>query len=192
MNILARKEAVLQAQQKLLRKPVYLDTETTGLGPSAEIVEIAVVDHDGSLLYESLVKPRGAMEPEAQRVHKITPEMLKDAPGWVDIWPQLESVLAGRTIGVYNAEFDLRLMKQSHMRSWLRWQLSDAAFFCIMKLYAQFNGEWDVKRGAYRNVSLDLAGKQAEIAIPNSHRAHDDARLAKALLEYMAGWKSGG
>ena len=58
-----------------------------------------------------------------------------------------------------------------------------------MKLYAQFNGEWDLKRGAYRNVSLDLAGKQAGIAIPNSHRAHDDARLAKALLEYMAGWK---
>ena len=189
MNIIARKEAVYQAQQRLLRKPVYLDTETTGLGPTAEIVEIAIVDTDGSLLFESLVKPRGAMDPEAQRVHKIAPEMLQEAPGWVDIWPQVETALAGRTIGVYNVDFDLRLMKQSHTRSWLRWQLNDGAFFCIMKLYAQFNGEWDVKRGGYRNVSLDMAGKQAGIAIPNSHRAHDDARLAKALLEYMAGWR---
>ena len=187
MNIIAQKEAILQAQRWLQRKPVYLDTETTGLGPNAEIVEIAVVDTDGSLLFESLVKPRGAMEPDAMRVHKITPEMLQGAPGWGDIWSQVEATLTGRVIGVYNAEFDLRLMKQSHTRSWLRWQMNDAAFFCIMKLYAQYHGEWDAKRSAYRNVSLGMAGKQAGIAIPNSHRAHDDARLVKALLEYMAG-----
>ena len=42
---------------------------------------------------------------------------------------------------------------------WLRWQMADSAFFCIMKLYARFNGEWDPRRGGYRNISLDLAGK---------------------------------
>lgn len=192
MNLIARKEAVQQAQQWLQRKPVYLDTETTGLSETAEIVEIGVVDWDGSLLFESLVKPRGAMDLKAQSVHKITPEMLANEKGWVDIWQQVEAVLAGRMVGVYNAEFDLRLMKQSHTRSWLRWQLNDSAFFCIMKLYAKFNGELDQKRGGYRNISLDMAGKQAGIAIPNSHRAQDDARLAKALLEYMAGWRGGG
>ncbi len=189
MNFVARKEAVSQAQQLLQRKPVYLDTETTGLGPNAEIVEIGIVDEAGGLLFELLVKPRGAIEPDAMRVHKITPDMLQTAPGWVDIWPQVDAVLAGRLIGVYNAEFDMRLMKQSHTRSWLRWQMEDSAFFCIMKLYARFNGEWDVKRSAYRNVSLEMAGQQSGIALPNSHRAHDDARLAKALLEYMASWR---
>mgnify|MGYP001767628750 CR=1 FL=1 len=189
MNFLDRKDAVRQAQQLVQRRPVYLDTETTGLGPNADIVEIAIVDETGSLLFESLVKPRSAMEPDAQRVHKITLEMLQDAPGWVDIWPQIEAVLRGRAIGVYNAEFDLRLMKQSHTRSWLRWQMADSAFFCIMKLYARFYGEMDPKRGGYRNQSLEKARQQAGIPIPNSHRAQDDARLARALLEYIANWK---
>lgn len=34
---------------------VYLDTETTGLGPDAEIVDIAVVDQAGRVLLNSLV-----------------------------------------------------------------------------------------------------------------------------------------
>jgi len=41
-----------------------------------------------------------------------------------------------RRIGVYNVEFDVRLIKQSHNRSWLRWVLPESNFFDIMKLYA--------------------------------------------------------
>lgn len=189
MNISARKEAIIQAQALIQRKPVYLDTETTGLGPAAEIIEIGIVDHDGSPLFETLVRPRGAIEAEAMRVHHITEEMVKDAPAWVEVWPQIETVLTGRAIGVYNVDFDLRLMKQSHTRNWLRWQLNDQAFFCVMRLYAKFYSEWDAKRGNYRNHSLEKAGQQAGISLPNSHRAQDDARLARALLVYIANWK---
>jgi len=187
MNSVARKDAVEQAQTWLQRRPVYLDTESTGLGPNAEIIEIAVVDSDGSLLFESFVRPRGAIEPGAMSVHGITHAMVKDAPGWADIWPQLEAVLTGRSIGVYNVEFDLRLMKQSHMRNWLKWQLDDRAFFDIMKIYAKFFGEWDPRKLDYRYQSLENAGRQAGIPLPNSHRAQDDALLTRALLEYMAG-----
>jgi DNA polymerase-3 subunit epsilon len=189
MNTAGRKEAVQRAQELFQHRPVYLDTETTGTGPHAEIIEIAIVDHEGSLLFQSLVRPRGAIEPDAQRVHHISQEMVKGAPTWGDIWAQVEAALAGRMIGVYNVDFDLRLMKQTHTRNWLRWQMDDRAFFCVMKLYARFYGEWDPRRGSYRFQSLEKAGQQAGIPLPNSHRAQDDALLTRALLEYMANWK---
>ena len=44
MNPAARKEAVLLARQWLAKKPVYFDTETTGISPHDVIVEISVVD----------------------------------------------------------------------------------------------------------------------------------------------------
>jgi len=183
---IARREAIREAQHLLKAQPVYLDTETTGTGPNAEVIEVGVVDSEGEILYSSLVRPRGTIEPEAMRVHNIAPEQVATAPGWTEIWPGLRTVLEGKLVGVYNSDFDLRLIKQSLTRAWLRWDLEDHSFFCIMKLHARFVGEWDIKRSSYRWHSLDMAGRQAGIPLGNTHRAVDDARLARALLRYIA------
>jgi DNA polymerase-3 subunit epsilon len=189
MDILARREAVQQALKWTQMLPVYIDTETTGLGPNAEVIEIAILDSDGKLLYQSLVRPKGRIDPEAMRVHGITQAEVAGAPEWADIWPQVESTLLNRKIGIYNSEFDLRMLKQTHQRAWLSWTLPDSAFFCIMKLYARFYGDWDRQRSGYRYHSLENAGRQSGILLPNSHRAQDDALLARELLQYMAAWR---
>ncbi|MEZ4497878.1 MAG: exonuclease domain-containing protein [Thermomicrobiales bacterium] len=36
---------------------IYLDTETTGLDRTAEIIDIALVTNDGAVLFNTLVKP---------------------------------------------------------------------------------------------------------------------------------------
>jgi DNA polymerase-3 subunit epsilon len=186
MDSAARREAIREAQALLQIHPLYLDTETTGTGSNAEVIEIGILDNDECELFSSLVRPRGAIDPAAARVHGITPEMLADAPTWADVWPAAQAVLEGRRVGVYNAEFDLRLMKQSHTRAWLRWTLLDSNFFCLMKLYARFYGDWDPRRGSYRWQSLEMAGRQCQISLPNAHRAIDDCRLTRALLHHMA------
>jgi DNA polymerase III subunit epsilon len=186
MNSTYRQETIRQARQLLEANPVYLDTETTGLHPSAEVIELGVVDDQENVLFDSLVKPRGKIDPAAGRIHGITLEMLADAPSWDKIWPQVDAVLQDRRIGVYNVEFDLRLMKQSHNRYWLRWALPDTNFFDIMKMYAYFYGDYDPYHRSYRYQSLELAGRQCGIRLPNAHRAVDDCLLTRALLHHMA------
>ena len=186
MDTAARREAIREAQALLQTRPVYLDTETTGTGPNAEVIEIGILDDGERELFSSLVRPRGTIDPAAARVHGITPEMLAGAPTWAEIWPAAQAVLEGRRVGVYNAEFDLRLMKQTHTRAWLRWTLPEDNFFCLMKLYARYYGDWDARRGSYRWQSLEMAGRQCQISLPNAHRAVDDCRLTRALLHYMA------
>lgn len=181
-----RDEAVRKARGLLQQHPIYLDTETTGTGPEAEIIEIALLDHNGDLLFESLVRPKSAIEPDAGRLHGITEEMVQGAPHWRDLWPQVELLLAERVIGIYNSEFDLRLLRQTHQKNWMVWRADEGNFFCIMKLYALFFGDWDSRRGGYRWHSLEQAGQQCGIKLPNIHRARDDALLARALLIYMA------
>ena len=190
MDKLERNEAIKRAQQYIQVSPIYLDTETTGLSPHAEVIEIALVDQAGSVILESLVKPRiNSIDPDAFRIHRITMDMLQDAPSWQEVWPQVEAVLAGRLVGVYNSEFDLRMMQQSHRKYWMDDQIPAENFFCIMKLYARYYGEWDYRRRSYRWHSLDQAGKQCRIPLPNSHRAKDDALLARELLLYIANTK---
>lgn len=181
-----RRSVIQEAQALLAANPVYLDTETTGMHFNSEVIEIGIIDDQGQVLFDQLVRPRGMIDPAAERVHGITLEMLKDAPTWEKVWPKAEAVLLGRKIGVYNVEFDLRLMKQSHSRSWLTWVLPDANFFDIMKLYARYYGDWDPFHRSFRYQSLEIAGRQCGIHLPNAHRAVDDCLLTRALLHHMA------
>jgi DNA polymerase III epsilon subunit-like protein len=187
INTNARNEAIRLARYWVSKKPVYLDTETTGTGPNDSIIEIAVIDHEGSVLIDTLVQPVGIISSGASAVHGISDSMVKNAPQWETIWSQVETFLKGRVVGIYNADFDLRLMRQSHQMNWLRWSdHQEVEYFCVMKLYAQFYGQWNPRYGNYRWQSLDQARKQSSIPLPNSHRAKADALLTRALLEYMA------
>jgi DNA polymerase-3 subunit epsilon len=185
-----RLEAILIAKQKIGFNPIYLDAETTGTGERDEIIEIAIADHDGSILVNSFVKPMGKISPEAYAIHGITDESLSAAPTWEEIWPQVEKAIHGRIVGIYNADFDIRMMKQSHQISGMAWKPPYSDYFCIMKLYAQFYGDWNPSARDYRWQKLDAARWQTNLKIPNSHRATDDTLLARALLHYMAEQKS--
>jgi len=181
-----RTATIVRARQILASQPLYLDTETTGLDARAEIVEIALVAHDGSVLLESLVKPTRSIPWDATRVHGISNEMVAGAPTWAELWPQVRAILAGRRVGIYNAEFDLRMIAQSHAAHRVIDTAAGSNAFCIMKLYAEFFGERG-SHGDSRWQSLDKAARQCGIDLPNSHRAGADALLARAVLESMAG-----
>jgi len=188
VNMAARKEAIIKARSLIERQPVYLDTETTGIGPNDNIVEIAVIDDDGYTLIDTLVKPVGTISTETIRIHGITDEMVRASPRWMEVWDQVEPVLSGRFVGIYNAEFDLRLIQQSHNLNWMQWVPPEGMeVFCIMKLYAQFFGRWNPRRGNYHWQSLGDAGRQCGIHLPSTHRAKDDVLLTRALLHHMAG-----
>jgi len=180
-----RRAAIAQAQIELNKQPIYLDTETTGLGDHAQIVEICLLDHDGSIAFQSLVKPTVKIPLDATRVHHITDALVSTAPTWPEIWPQVEALLTTRRIAIYNAEYDLRLMKQSHLAHGLSW-VAPVNHFCLMKLYARFRGDWNSRTRDYRWHSLDDARWQCGLDLPNAHRAHADTLLTRALLHFLA------
>jgi DNA polymerase-3 subunit epsilon len=181
-----RHNAIQEARLLLESNPIYLDTETTGLHQSAEVIEIGIINDQGEILFEQRIRPRGKIDPAAARLHGITLDMLAGAPPWEQVWPQAEAVLLDKMVGVYNVEFDLRLIRQSNQRTWMRSSLVESNFFDIMKLYARYFGDWDSYRQSFRYQSLEMAGRQCGIGLPNSHGAVDDCLLTRALLHYMA------
>ena len=160
------------------RKPVFLDTETTGLEGTAEVIEICIVDHDARVLLDTLVKPCRMIPWQVTQVHGITNEMVAGSPGWAEVWPHARELLTGRPVGSYNSEFDLRMLSQSNRANGISWNTRDTHFFCIMKLYAQFMGcRWQ---------KLEAAGRQCGLSLPNAHRARADTLLAREVFIYMA------
>jgi DNA polymerase-3 subunit epsilon len=116
----------------------------------------------------------------------ITNEMVASARSWPALWPTVRGYLLGKTIGIYNAEFDVRIMRQSLERYRLPWRES-LTTLDILNLYSEFRGEWDPIRRSLRRFKLEDAGKFFRIPLPNAHRAADDALLARALLHRIAG-----
>jgi len=171
----------------LARRPAYLDTETTGLGRDDEIIEIALLDHDGAALADLRVKPRKPIPPEATRVHGIGGLDVAEAPGWSEVQAQLCAQLHGRAIVIYNADFELRLLMQTARIHGC--PLAPAASaFCAMKLYAEWYGDWNDFHGNYRWQRLGDAAEQMGLAVPvNLHAASADAALTRRLLLAMAG-----
>lgn len=94
-------------------KTVFLDTETTGLDDEAQIIEIAIVNDAGAVLFESLVKPTVPVDYEAQEIHGIGPERLATAPAWPDIAEQVRAVLEDKRVVIFNSKFDIRLLQQT-------------------------------------------------------------------------------
>jgi DNA polymerase-3 subunit epsilon len=90
------------------RETVYLDLETTGLyPPTDEVLEVAIIDHRGQVLLESLVKPEHTTAwPEAEAIHGITPADVEHAPPLAVLRPQITRAVAGKQVVIYNADFD--------------------------------------------------------------------------------------
>jgi hypothetical protein len=90
-----------------------LDTETTGFSKNDQVIDIAIVDLFGNVLFSSKIKPTVAINPMARRVHRIRDNELKDAPSWADISQEVMSLLKDRKIIIFNAAFDSRMIKQT-------------------------------------------------------------------------------
>jgi DNA polymerase III subunit epsilon len=171
--------AAIQWARRLLAAPdawVVLDTETTGLGITDEIIQIAILAPGGAVLFDSLVKPLGrtSIPSEAAAVHGITIEMLAGAPTFPQIAPRLCEVVGARTVIAYNAEYDRRMLAQTAVMSGAR--APHWTWDCAMIQYARFVGEWNPRRGEYRYQRL-RAG---------DHSAAGDCRATLKLIAAMA------
>lgn len=172
------------------KNALVLDTETTGLDNRAEVLQIAITSLNGVEIFNSLVKPMRVQRwDEAMRVHGISPNQVKDAPTIGDLAEQLKEIMAGRTVAIYNAKFDMRLLWQSieagKAGERFRW-LQNLDAVCVMEAYAAYWGERNYRYGGYRWQSLGNACRQQGVRIVGAHDALGDAKMTAALMRAIA------
>ncbi|NLH97868.1 MAG: 3'-5' exonuclease [Chthonomonadales bacterium] len=168
---------------------VILDTETTGIDYRAEIVQIGMVDANGTVLLDSFVRPTIAIPPDATAIHGITDSMVADAPRLSDLADTIRGLLKGRPAIVYNAEYDMRLLSQSSRALGLAvdWQAAASRWICAMLAYAEHRGVPGRRYGEFRWHRLGDAARFEGIQVANAHAAVGDCLMTLALVRKMAG-----
>lgn len=157
---------------------VILDTETTGLGPDAEVVEIALLDCRGGTLLDTLVRPTSPIPPDAAALHGITDAAVANAPGWPEIHERVDGLLkrASRTV-IYNADYDAQILQQTCSRHGLPPPGPPRhGYECAMKKYARFVGDWSESKRDFLWKPLKGGG----------HRAREDCLATLRILREMA------
>ncbi|XVJ95810.1 3'-5' exonuclease (plasmid) [Burkholderia vietnamiensis] len=165
---------------------ILLDTETTGLDESAEIVEIAVIDDAGNVLLDTLVKPKNPIPNSATAIHGITNAMVATAPTYDQIHPQLVALLEQHTCYIYNSGYDVRLIRQSADLYGIDFDSRLYAFHCVMEDYAwrcNGDGSWSKLTSAYYHART--ARNTPQIAL-SAHRALADCLMTLEVARYLA------
>lgn len=175
-----------------MMNPLYLDTETTGLGDTAEICQIAIVDDAGKVLFDTLVHPTKFIPAEATQIHGITNDDVAGRATWDLIWPHVREIVRNRFVIIYNASYDARLIVQSGQAVGIDSKLSDwCDYECAMSLYADFHGEWDEQRRSNRWQKLEQACRQMKVEMSGilPHAAAGDCELTRRLIHKLAEFK---
>ena len=167
------------AQQMLEQHALILDTETTGLDPARdEIIDIALVELDGTVVLDTLVQCQGAVPAAVTKLYGISKEMLEGQPTFPEMWQQLSPHLT-RPLVIYTAAYDIPMLAYGALRYHIR--MARPVAHCLMAHYAEYQGGPD---GSYQR--LEIACQKLEIGI-GAHRALSEAQAARQVLLHIAG-----
>lgn len=172
-------------------KEIVLDTETTGMDPSAgdRIVEIGAVELVNHIptgrTYQAYINPGREVPPEAIAVHGITNEFLADKPVFSQVYTDFLEFIAGANLVIHNAEFDMKF---------INWELKNVGHKAI---------SWSVVTDTLAMARKKFPGSPASLdalcrrfGIDNANRVYhgallDSELLAEVYLELMGGRQHG-
>lgn len=159
------------------------DTETTGLGDKDQIIELALVNRQGMTVLEMQFKPTVPINPKAQAVHGISEADLKNCPTFEAMAPVVLTLLKKQPLIIFNADFDLRLLKQTCNAFDIDLDLDDLKAHCAMQLAADYYGATN----RHGTISLANAMDRANVEWEGqAHSAEADALGTMNLVKAMA------
>lgn len=159
---------------------VVFDLETTGFGRDDRILEFGAVVMRGNRAEETLhhlVNPGRDIPAASVAVHKITEDLVKDAPRWRDVAKEcFDFLFQGYPIVSHNFSFDGRMLAQQvNPKHWPR----DIFTLCTMELAR--------KQGHKGRAKLLELAEHYNLEYTNEHTALPDAVVTGLLARRLAG-----
>jgi DNA polymerase-3 subunit epsilon len=168
---------------------VAWDTETTGFGPEARILEIGVVVFENlepvhrwsSLICPERVDLTDPGIKKALEINKIAAADLRGKPTFADVFPQVCLELGDIPVwAAHNSVFDSQMLRQEMTRLGDCYKWPKPAMFtaCTMSIAAKLDGQ---KKG---HKLFEIAEKY-DVKMNYAHRADVDAETCGRILSAM-------
>jgi DNA polymerase III subunit epsilon len=156
-------------------RSLIIDTETVGAGPSVEVVELALGDCEGRIVYHSLVRPLYNRLPRSSKEQRFAAGEFSGAPEWSEVWAAVAPILDNRLLIAYNAAFDRRVLAAMRVRH--RQHAVERGWRCAMQLAK-------ASVGTKKNLTLSEACAHYGLE-GGTHRADADVLATYRLLRML-------
>ena len=138
----------------------WLDTETTGLSSSDEIIELTICTHDKRIVFDSIIRSKVICGVQARAVHGITDEQIANGMPIELAKATIIELLEGKTIISFNVDFDCKMLFQT-------FGIITKKRFCVMK-WSQSVLDYD------KWPRLEKVCERLNIKQPEAHRSLAD------------------
>lgn len=180
---------------------VWIDTETTGLDPAkAEIIELAIVDSQRNILFNSRIKPSRIedAEPKALEVNGYTPEDWGGTKPFSEHAEEILALLKWKIIGGHNPSFDLSMLKAEFRRLSPPMSIREFPYHCIdtcslamalliqrkLPIWRRLLGVGDRRPSL---LNLDALRRYYRIPVHEHHSALVDTLDAMTVYDHLMG-----
>ena len=149
---------------------LILDSETTGLDRTAQIVELSIINTAGETLFDQRFKPTVSVHSRAAKIHGLTDEVLSNYPPFSEFSDEIWELISGRDLIIYNKAFDYRLLIQTagSAKCYMPPSMEEPSIHCAMMHYGAF------------------AGSKQKLP-SGDHSALGDCKATLKVIEMMAG-----
>jgi DNA polymerase-3 subunit epsilon len=172
-------------------REIALDTETTGLDPADghRIVEIGAIELVNFLptgrAYHQYINPERAVPKEAENIHGLGDEFLRDKPVFARIAPAFLDFIGDARLVIHNAAFDLRMLNAEFARLGQPPLPPARATDTLLIARKRFPGAQASLDALCRRFGVDNSGRDKHGALL------DTELLAEVYLELMGGRQQG-
>lgn len=170
-----------------MQREVILDTETTGLDPMSghRIVEIGCLELIGGVrsgeFFHTYLNPDRDMPQEAEQVHGISTEFLKDKPRFAEKVDAFLEFIQDSTLVIHNAAFDMRFLNAELTRHGFAPLPMERARDTVAMARKKFPGSPASLDALCKRFNIDLTAR-------TKHGALLDAELlAEVYIELLGG-----
>ena len=172
-------------------REIVMDTETTGLDPADghRIVEIGAVELNNLLptgrVYHQYINPERPVPKEAENVHGLGDEFLRDKPIFARIAPDFLAFIGDARLVIHNAAFDMAMLNAELKRLERPTLPSSRAIDTLDIARRRFPGAQASLDALCRRFGIDNSGREKHGALLDSEL------LAEVYLELMGGRQQG-
>lgn len=160
---------------------LILDTETTGTGSDARMIELSIVSTEGELLYNQLFATGEPLPEVIPGITGITDEMLSDQPHFEAEAERIAEIIRSKKLIGWNVSFDKRIVENEFASAGKLALLSPAGWEDAMELYSLSQGK------AKKWCKLIKAKEEMEIGESQEHRATADCMDTLAVMRRASG-----
>jgi len=128
---------------QLKKDLVFFDIESTGLNVIRDrIVQIALIKYPKSggdpVEMEMLINPGIPISEEAMAVHGITPDMLRNKPGFAQVGQQIFNFIGDADLAGYNSDrFDVPMLMEEFARIGIEFRIDNRNLIDVQKIFLQ-------------------------------------------------------